>query len=270
MQSEQVADGTEQLTHTTGYRVLVGVGLVSYGIVHLVLAWIALQVAFGGGGGGGGDASTQGALKQLAGQPFGAVLMWVMAVGLFTLVLWQGLEAAFGPQGEDLKDQVKDRGRAVGRALVYLALGVTAVRLAVGAGSGSQNTEQTVTARLLAVPFGRVLVVVVGLAVIAVGVSQIVKGVQQKFTRELRSGVSRPVRMLGLVGYVAKGVALVIVGLLFGYAAISYDADKAGGMDAALSTIRDQPFGTVLLAVMAAGIACFGLFCFVWAKNAKR
>ena len=74
---------------------------------------------------------------------------------------------------------------------------------------------------------------------------------------------------LGTVGYCAKGVALGIIGVLFIWAAISYDPEKAGGMDAALSTLRDQPFGTVLLVIMALGFAGFGVYCFVWARNAK-
>ena len=104
---------------------------------------------------------------------------------------------------------------------------------------------------------------------IAVGVSQIVKGVKQNFTEDLRAGVGAGVRRLGVIGYCAKGVALAIIGVLFGWAAISYDPEKAGGMDAALSTIRDQPFGTVLLVVMALGIASFGVYCFVWARQAR-
>ena len=264
MQSEQV---TRNVTRSQGYRVLVGIGLVSYGLVHLVLAGIALNVAFGGGG----NASSQGALRQLAGQPFGRALMGVMGVGLLTLVLWQGLEAFAASRSGETKDRLKDVGRAVGRAVVYLVLGVTALRLAAGAGGGSGNSEQTVTSRLLGVPFGRVLVIVVGLVVIAVGISQIVKGVKRKFiTDDLRAGASRAVGLLGTAGWVAKGIALAIIGLLFGWAAITYDAEKAGGMDAALATIRDQPFGTILLALMAAGIACFGVYCFFWAKNAKH
>ena len=121
----------------------------------------------------------------------------------------------------------------------------------------------------MCVPFGRVLVAAVGAAVIAVGVSQIVKGVKQNFTEDLDHGVGDATRKLGTVGYCAKGVSLGIIGLLFGWAAISYDPEKAGGMDAALTTIRDQPFGSVLLVVMAAGIACFGVYCFVWARNAR-
>ena len=256
-----------EVRHQRGYRVLVAVGLVSYGIVHLVLAWIAVQVAIGGQG----DASSSGALRELASQPFGFALMVIMAVGLFTLVLWQVIEAVVGGRAaEDEKDRLRQRLRAAGRAVVYLVLGVTAAALAIGASGGSGNAEQTVTARLLALPFGRILVGIVGAVVAGVGIGQIVRGVKSKFTEDLRSGVSQSVRILGTVGYVAKGIALVIIGLLFGLAALSYNPQRAGGMDAALGTIRSQPFGPVLLIAMAAGFACFGLFCFAWAKNAKH
>ncbi len=257
-----------ELASRHGYQVLIKVGLVSYGLVHVVLAWIAARVALGSRG----DASTSGALQQLGKQPFGQVLLWVMAAGLLTLVLWQGLEAIAGRPGADAKEQVKNRGRAVGKAVVYLLLGLTAARIAAGsgAGSGSGKTEETLSARLMAVPFGRVLLVVVGLAVLAVGISQIVKGVKQKFvSRDLTGGVSRSVVVLGTLGWIAKGVALGLVGVLFGWAAARHDPKKAGGMDAALSTLRDQPFGTVLLLAVAVGFAAFGVYCLAWARNAK-
>jgi hypothetical protein len=81
--------------------------------------------------------------------------------------------------------------------------------------------------------------------------------------------VSQGVRRLGSVGYIAKGIALAIVGVLFGWAAFTYDPEKAGGMDAALATIKNQPAGTVLLVAMAVGIACFGVYCFAWARFAR-
>lgn len=259
-----------ELASRHGYQVLVRVGLVSYGLVHVVLAWISVQVALGGGGGD--EASTTGALQQLGQQPFGQVLLWVMAAGLLALVLWQVLEAIAGRPGADAKDQIKNRGRAAGKAIVYLLLGITAVRIAAGAGasSGSGQAEETLSARLMSVPFGRVLLVVVGLVVLAVGVSQIVKGVRKKFVRDdLAGGVSQGVVVLGTLGWVAKGIALGLVGVLFGWAAARHDPKKAGGMDAALSTVRDQPFGTVLLLAMAVGFAAFGVYCLAWARNAK-
>ncbi len=139
----------------------------------------------------------------------------------------------------------------------------------MGSGSSSGQSEETLSARLMSVPFGRILLAIVGLVVISVGISQIVKGVKRKFTDDLDGGVGEATLKLGIAGYCAKGVSLTIVGLLFGWAALSYDPKKAGGMDAALSTLRAQPFGTVLLTVMALGIAAFGLYCFAWARNAK-
>ena len=76
--------------------------------------------------------------------------------------------------------------------------------------------------------------------------------------------------LFGKVGYIAKGVAIAIVGGLFCYAAVTHDAKKSGGLDQALQTVREQPFGQVLLVVIAAGIACYGLFCFARAKHLSR
>ncbi len=253
-----------EVRQSRGYHVLVGVGLVSYGLVHLVLAWIALQIALGRGG----DASSQGALAQLSKQPLGTALLWVMAVGLFTLTVWQAVEASVGRDNPGRDSGLKHRLSSAGRAVVYAAIGVLAVQVALGSGSQAGQSEDTLSARLMAVPFGRILVGLVGAAVIAVGIDQIRKGVKQKFTEDLERATQATLR-LGTVGYCAKGVALGIIGGLFGWAALSYDPEKAGGMDAALTTVREQPFGSILLVAMAAGIACFGVYCFVWARHAR-
>lgn len=255
-----------QVRHSRGYQQLVKVGLVSYGVVHLLVAWLALNLAFGRRG----DASPNGALKEVAQQPLGEVLLWVMAVGLFALTIWQLIEATVGRDDPNREGNVKGRARSAGRAAVYLALGLLTIGVAVGSRSAqSGQGEETLSAKLMALPFGQILVAAVGAAVIGVGISQIVKGIRQKFVEDLDRNVSQGVRRLGTVGYICKGTALVIVGALFGWAAVTYDPEKAGGMDAALSTIRAQPFGSVLLTIMAAGIACFGVYCFFWAKMAR-
>lgn len=249
-----------------GYRIAIGVGLVSYGLIHLVIAWLAAQIALGGKG----DASQTGALAELAGNPLGVGLLWVMAVGLFVLAVWQGLEASIGPADAPPDRRLKRRVASAGRSVVYLALGVATIGVALGSRSRSGQSEETLSARLLDLPFGVVLVVAVGLAVAGVGVAQVVKGVKRNFLEDLDSGVSTGVQRMAVAGYCAKGVAFVIIGALFGWAAVTYDPDKAGGLDAALTTISKQPFGTGLLLVMAAGIACFGIYCFVWARKARN
>ena len=247
------------------YHALVGVGLVSYGLLHLVIAWIALQLVFGQRA----EASPEGALSQLGRQPLGGVLLWIMAVGLFTLAVWQAVEATIGRDQPGRDGRTRRRFASAGRAVVYLALGVLAVGVATRTASGSGQGEETISAKLMSVPFGQVLVALIGAIVIGIGVAQVVKGVKQNFMEDLDLGVPASVRRLGTVGYCAKGTALGIVGGLFVWAAVTYDPDKAGGMDAALTTIRDQPFGSVLLAIMAAGLACFGIYCFFWAKMAR-
>ena len=142
-------------------------------------------------------------------------------------------------------------------------------RVASGGGSSSGQGEETLTARLMSVPFGRVLVAAVGITVIVVGITQIRKGIKRKFTEDLSGATPQSALKLGTAGYCAKGVALAIIGLLFGWAAWTYDPEKAGGMDAALATLRAQPLGAGLLTAMALGIAAFGVYCFYWARHAK-
>jgi hypothetical protein len=264
----EVKQQGQRLRRTRGYRALVRVGLVCYAVVHLLIGWLALQIAWGGGG----DASQQGALKTLAGTGAGPVLLVVVAVGMFALTVWQAAEAAFGQgrvaQQHDERRRTLKRIASAGRALVYLALGVSALRLVLGAGS-SGGQEDSLTARLMGAPLGRVLVGLVAAAVLAVAVSQVVRGVRQTFTEDLSGDRTRAVRVLGTVGYAAKGVALAVVGGLFGWAALAYDPDKAGGLDEALHAVRSQPAGAVLLTALALGFAAFGVYCLVWARNPK-
>ena len=155
-QKEKVAE----VRRSRPYHVLVGVGLVSYGLLHLVIAWIALQLVFGKRG----DASQQGALSQLARQPLGAGLLWVMAFGLFTLTVWQAVEATIGRDQGDRDGRMRRRLSSAGRAVVYLALGVLAIGVAVGSGSKSGKGEETLSAKLMSVPFGQSSLAAVGAA----------------------------------------------------------------------------------------------------------
>jgi hypothetical protein len=270
--ASRAADGarslSQRLRRSRGYRVLVSVGLVSFGVVHLLIAWIALRVAWGGGG----DASEQGALGTLARTDAGPVLLAVVAVGMLTLALWQTVEAVFGhgrvAEQYDEAHRTRKRLSSAGRAAVYLALGVSAFRLVAGSGSAG-NPEDSLTGRLLGAPAGRVLVLAVAAAILAVAVSQVVRGVRQKFTEDLEGDRTRLVMALGTAGYVAKGVALAVVAGLFGWAAFSSQPKRAGGLDAALHTVVSQPQGALLLTVLAVGFAAFGVFCFVWARNAR-
>lgn len=246
-------------------------GLVAYGVVHVVIGWLAVQLALGDREGG---ASTNGAVKKLAEQPFGAVLVWLIAVGMLLLAAWQAVEAVAGHrQEEEDSTRVRKRLTSAGKVVVYVVIGVSAVSVAVG--SGSSGGTDSLTGSLMDAPGGQVLVALVGAGVIAVGVAHLVSAWKESYLEtvdgEGRSGQSgRAYRWLGRGGYTAKGVALGVVGVLFGYAAVTHDAKKSGGLDQALQKVLQQTGGPVLLAAIGLGFAAFGAFCFVQARYLDR
>lgn len=246
-------------------------GLVAYGFVYLMIAWLAAQLALGKPA---GKASAKGALAQLADESFGLVLLWAIAVGLFLLVLWRLLEAAAGHRDRDGGDRVRARLMSLGKAVLYGAIGVSAVGIAVG-NRGSSHGPKAITARLMDLPAGPWIVGLVGLGIVGYGAALVWRGCTDDFLEHLdgegRSGdTGRAYTWFGRVGYVAKGVAFGIVGCLVGYAAITHEPRKSGGLDQALREVLDRPFGPALLLAIAAGIGCYALFCFAWARHLSR
>jgi len=259
----RVAYKAEQAGDSTSLEWLARGGLIAYGVVHLLVGWLALQIAWGTSGGTSAD--TSGALQTLADQPFGTVLLWVAAVGLVALALWQVSEAIWGHPDRDRAKRVRKQVTSGARATVYAALAVSAALFALGAGSSSSQSQEQATTGVLAWPGGRVLVVAAGLAVIGVGIAGIIKGIRKSFIEEINTSSMSPtartgVLRLGQVGYIAKGIALSVVGGLLTYATLTFDRQTAQGLDGALQTILAQPFGRFLLTAVALGFAAFGLF----------
>jgi hypothetical protein len=189
-------------------------------------------------------------------------------------VVWQLIEASVGHTDQEGLRRTVERIASLGRAAVYAVLGLLAVRVAVGAGTGGGSGEETLTARLLGMPGGQLLVGLVAAGVVGVGIGLVYRGVSGSFLDHLsprgRSGeLGRAVTWLGRAGYGGKGIAICLVGALFAWAAVTFDPDKAGGLDEALATLARQPLGPVLLSVIAVGIGCYGVFCFVRARHLK-
>lgn len=241
-------------------------GFVVSGLMHLLIGWIALQVAFGGNG---KPADQSGALGELASNSGGRVLLWIGVVGFLGLAAWNLVDALLDRPGQSNQEKL-NKAKSLAKGLVYAALAVTTFQYArVGGGASSSKQSQDFTASLLRAPGGRVLVVVLGLVVIAVGGYHVVKGAKKRFRADLAQTPPHVVERLAMAGYIAKGVALAVVGLLFDVAGLYKDAAKASGLDGALKALRDQPFGTLLLSVVALGIIAYGLYSFARAKYAR-
>jgi hypothetical protein len=239
-------------------------GFVTSGVLHLLIGWITLQVAFGGGGGRNADQS--GALSSLAGNGLGKALLWVAVVGFLGLAVWQLTEAVVGGPGSS---EASDRAKAAGKAVVYAFLAWTSFSFARGKGKDSGNQTVDFTSKLMDKPGGRILVVLIGLGIIGVAAYHVHKGWTRKFLQDLRDHPGTWATRAGQVGYIGKGIALAVVGFLFAAAGLHKKASEASGLDGALKSLRDESFGPVLLVVIAIGFAAYGLYSFARAKHAK-
>lgn len=245
------------------------IGLVAYGVVHLLVAWLALQLAFGDAA---GSASSSGAVQELAQQPMGGVSVWVVAVGMLLLALWRLEDGLLGRRHEDSADRAKAAGVAVFKAALYTTVGVSAVKVATGSGSSGGDGSDTMTATVMDLPGGQLLVGAVGLGIVAYAARLGWIAWSESFLekidgKDLGGSTGSAFRWLGRAGYAAKGVAIAVIGSLFVYAAATHEAKKSGGLDQALREILDQPFGPVLLTLVALGIGAYGLFAFARAKQ---
>jgi Domain of Unknown Function (DUF1206) len=241
-------------------------GFAVNGLLHLVIGGIALKVAFGAGG----SADQSGALGRIASEPFGLVVLWVVAVGLWALGAFYLLDGAL-VRGTD-SDAWGERAKAFGKGVAYVVIGFTAATFASGGSSDSSHQSRSVSAKLLATPGGVILLVVVGLAVIAIGGYLAVKGIRRTFLEDIRrppAGLGRATELVGTIGYAAKGVAIAVVGILFVTAAFTSDASKARGLDGAVQTLADLPFGKVILTAVALGLIAFGVYGFVRARYGR-
>jgi hypothetical protein len=248
-------------------RIIARIGYVVLGILHIVIGVIAISIATGGGG----EADQGGALEQIRNAPMGVLLLWVIAIGLFALAIWQIAEA-FLERNPDTKKKWGYRIKYLGTAAVYIAIAITAVVFATGGQSDSSQSTQSFSAQLLATPGGVFLLVLVGLIVAGIGIAFIVRGITRAFEKYLAlppDPVRKGIVTFGVVGYIAKGIAVGVAGVLFVVAAVTANPEQAGGLDAALHTLAGLPFGPIILWIVGAGLVIYGLFCFARARYAR-
>lgn len=262
----QVARGARD---TTPLRFLARVGFAVNGVVNLLIGIIAIGIAVSGGGGG--DADQSGAFGAIAASLGGMVLLWIIALALAALGLWY-LLGSFAAHGRDKKRRAAKIAVDVGKGIAYLLLASAAFGFVVGAGSDGSTQASALTSQLMATPGGIILVVLLGLLFGGIGVYMVRKGLTRGFERDISvpSGKAGDgVKALGIFGYVARGIALFIVGALFIAAAITVDPSKATGLDGALKTLAGLPFGQVILVIVGLGFIAYGVYCFLRSRLAR-
>lgn len=248
-------------------------GLVGYALVHFLVAWIALRLVLTPAD---GTVTGRGALAQLSGDDLGRLTLLVMAAGFAGLVVWQLIAAAVGYHDREARaSRLLQRLGALCRAVVWGYLAVTTTQLAVQSSAGSGSPDAS-TATVMSWPAGAWLVALVGAVVVGVGVGLAVFGWRTGFLGQL-DGEARshdlrrvPIVVLGRVGYVAKGAALVVIGVLLVWAAWTHDPEKSAGLDGALYELVGGELGKTAIVVVAGGLSCYGLFLLARARHLNR
>jgi hypothetical protein len=261
--------------HSPALRHLASVGLVGYALLHLLVAWLAVELAWGPEPAG-ATTDSAGALAVLHRSPGGPLLLWALAVGLGGLALWQAVEVVrhhrrLPAPGPGRRTALVQAVKTVGTALLYGFLAVSSVRAAVGDGS-RRSDERAAVRGVLGWPGGQGIVVVVGLVVVGIGIYLVRKGLRSDFVGEIDlDSVSPPLRTLACrfsqVGFALKGVALVLVGGVVAWAAATFDPARATGLDGALRALAAEPYGQWVLTAIAVGLASFSVYCLARARH---
>jgi Domain of Unknown Function (DUF1206) len=255
----------ERVTRSKPFQLVARIGIVTYGVVHLLVAWLAVQVAIGETEDA-SHADKTGALQSIAGAG-GAWLLWLIAVGLGASTLWQLSEALLARH-----KRTRLRVMNFGEALLFGYLAFSAGKLGAGGAASSTDAAQLgIIGSLLAESWGKAAVIAIGIAIMLAALFVAHHGWSKRFVEEHDYGSAdrntrTTVMRLGRVGYAALGVVYGLAGALIVVAAVQSQPDKATGLDVALKTLAAQPHGPVLLFVIAAGLTTFGVFSFFDAR----
>jgi hypothetical protein len=268
---DRAEDALEDAADSTWLQRLARAGLVARGLLYIVVGILATQVAAGHNE---ARPDKQGALQAVVRQPFGRLLVLLLAVGFIGYAAWRFVEAAVGPAGEP--NSTKCKFKRVGyflRGGLYLFFFGSAVKLFIWSNSvaASETAERDWTARVLDWPAGSWLVQGAGLVAIGAGLYIGWRGLSGKFRKRLKSLEMAPavrvwVRGVGTVGNVARMLVALMIGVFLIAAARHHDPNQAVGIDGALKRLAEQPYGPTLLVVVAIGLAAYGVYSFAEAR----
>lgn len=253
--------GGENVAESRGFEWLARAGFVARGLIYAIIGVLAFKLALGTGS---ATANQQGALKTIAHQPLGKVLLILVAIGLAGYALWRLLHALLG-HGPEKSDNALDRVSALASGIVYAGLCVIAIEILVGAGGGSGNNAHKTAAGVLGWPGGTWLVGIAGAVLIGVGLYQGYRGISRDFLKESKTEQMGPlvwgwVKWIGTFGHLARMVVFVLVGVFLIKAAVDFNPNTAVGLDGALSKVEHASYGPFLLGIVAAGLIAFGVY----------
>jgi hypothetical protein len=250
---------------------LARLGYAAKGLVYFIVGLLAAQAAFGAGG---KTTDTSGALETIVTQPFGKFLLGIVTLGLIGYAVWRLVQTILDPENSNQQMNAKRIAKRLGyafSAIAYFSLAITSIKLIIGSGSSNSDSVKDSTIYLLSQPFGRWLVVLLGLTVIGVGISYLYQAYKANFRRHFKlAQMSRTEQIwavrLGRFGIAARGIVFGIIGIFLIIAAIQLDGTEARGLGGALASLAQQPFGPWILGIVALGLIAYGIYSVIEAR----
>ena len=244
-------------------------GLVAQGISFGLVAVLAIELAVGKGG---KATDREGALRALAANGLGRIVVFILAFGFAAYAIWRLAQVFLGHELEEHGGRKKwgKRLSSFGKATIYGALSWGAFSIALG-GRGGGHKEQQATKDILGWPGGRWIVGAIALAIAGAALWNFYRAVSGKYKNSLKTGQMSASELkwttrIAFVGLMSRAVIFGLISWFFFKAAAEYDAKKARGLDGALQKLAHAPYGTALLSLVAAGLFAYGVFCLVQAR----
>lgn len=263
---ESSAGAARTALESRPFTILARSGWAVTGLLHLLIGGLAIALAVGNRD---VRADEVGAFEALASPPLGGVLLAAVTISLAGLGVWMIADAVLN-QGPMHRPTSAVSSAAQG--LMYLAIAVLPLILLLGGELQSGGAARRLSAMLIGTPFGAVVLVLVGLGVAGAGGYFVVKGVLRRFSWELRPlppRRGRAVRIAGLIGYVARGVAFLLLAGLIIVETLEADAEGMTGLDGAFSAVREVFLGPVILSLIGAGLIVYGVYGFARARLSR-
>jgi hypothetical protein len=256
--ADAVKDGAREAADSEAMSWVARAGVAAHGVVYLLLGLVGLLVALGAEN---QRVDQRGVFNELASRSWGWVLLLLLALGCGAYALWLFSQAAFGAvdEGDKKIPRVKSALGGAGYAL----LTVSAVTVLLGSRSSQGDSQQALSARVMSLPGGVVLVALAGLIVLGLGGFMVRQGLTAEFMKHFRPMprlLGGTVRQLGRIGSIGRGVVVGLAGLLLLSAAWTFDPEKARGLDLAFRATLQEPYGRPLAVAAAAALLAFGLY----------
>jgi hypothetical protein len=258
---QRVEVGGEKVARSSGFEWLARAGFVARGLIYGLIGILAIKLALGAGG---KTTDQAGALKTISQQPFGQVLLILVAIGLAGYALWRLIHALIG-HGPENSDSTFDRVAALGSGIVYAGLCAIAIEILLGSGGSSSGDTHRTTGGVFGWPAGTWLVGIAGAVLIGVALYQGYRGLSKDFLKDSKTEEMSPtirswIKWIGTFGHLARMVVFGLVGVFLIKAAIDFNPNKAVGLDGALAKLAHNSYGPFLLGLVAAGLIAFGVY----------